>query len=51
MISSREHLLGYLLGALEPAEMTRVERELEHDPQLRKELAAIEAQLKKLSGS
>lgn len=43
MISSREQLLGYLLEALEPAEMAAVERELDHDPQLRKDLAAIEA--------
>jgi len=43
MISSREQLLGYLLGALEPAEMAAVELELENDPQLRKDLAAIEA--------
>jgi hypothetical protein len=45
MICSREHLLGYLLGALEPAEMAVVERELENDPRLRKDLAAIEAAL------
>jgi hypothetical protein len=45
MICSREHLLGYLLGALEPAEMAAVERELENDPRLRKDLAAIEAAL------
>lgn len=43
MIANREHLLGYLLGALEPAEMAEVERELEHNPQLRQDLAAIEA--------
>jgi hypothetical protein len=43
MSQTREHLLGYLLGALEPAELAAVERELEHDPQLRKDLAAIEA--------
>jgi len=43
MICSREHLLGYLLGALEPAEMAAVERELENDPRLRKDFAAIEA--------
>jgi len=45
MTCSREHLLGYLLGALEPAEMAAVERELENDPRLRKDLAAIEAAL------
>lgn len=45
MICSREHLLGYLLGALEPAEMAAVERELDNDPRLRKDLAAIEAAL------
>lgn len=43
MSSTREHLLGYLLGALEPAEMAEVERELDNNPQLRKDLAAIEA--------
>jgi hypothetical protein len=43
MICSREHLLGYLLGALEPAEMAAVERELDNDPRLRKDLAAMEA--------
>jgi hypothetical protein len=43
MSQTREHLLGYLLGALEPAELAAVERDLEHDPQLRKDLAAIEA--------
>jgi hypothetical protein len=43
MSSTREHLLGYLLGALEPAEMAAVERELENNPRLRKDLAAIEA--------
>lgn len=45
MSRTREHLLGYLLGALEPAEMAEVERDLEKDPQLRKDLAAIEAAL------
>jgi hypothetical protein len=45
MSSTREHLLGYLLGALEPAEMEEVERELENNPQLRRDLAAIEAAL------
>ena len=33
MSSTREHLLGYLLGALEPAEMAAVERELENPHQ------------------
>jgi len=45
MSSTREHLLGYLLGALEPADMEAVERELENNPQLRKDLATIEAAL------
>jgi anti-sigma factor RsiW len=45
MSSTREHLLGYLLGALEEAEMAAVERELDRNPQLRKDLAAIEAAL------
>ena len=36
--SSREHLLGYLLGALEPTEQEQVEAELDLDPALRAEL-------------
>ncbi len=45
MSRMQEHLLGYLLEALEPAEMAAVESELEQNPQLRKDLAAIEASL------
>jgi len=42
MNSTREHLLGYLLGALEPAEQAEVERELARDIELRDELARLE---------
>jgi uncharacterized protein DUF1559 len=35
---SREHLLGYLLGALEPTEQEQVEAELDLNPALRAEL-------------
>jgi len=35
---SREHLLGYLLGALEPTEQEQVEAELDLNPSLRAEL-------------
>jgi hypothetical protein len=43
MIPPREHLVGYLLGALEPAERDQVEVELDRNPQLRLELARLEA--------
>ena len=39
----REHLLGYLLGALDGAEHDEVKRELERNPQLRRELQQLEA--------
>ena len=39
----REHLLGYLLGALDGPEQQQVEDRLEQDPQLQKELAALDA--------
>lgn len=42
MNPTREHLLGYLLGALDPAERDEVERELERDPVLRDELRRLE---------
>lgn len=43
-----EDLLGYLLGALEPDEMRRVEQWLRHDPAARQELAEIERALGRL---
>ena len=43
-----EDLLGYLLGALEPHEMRRVEEWLREDPSAREELARIERSLKPL---
>jgi hypothetical protein len=39
---SREHLLGYLLRALEPAEHEQVEQELQTNPDLRHELTKLE---------
>lgn len=42
---TREHLLGYLLGALEDHEHQQVERQLEDDPGLQTELRRIEARL------
>ena len=39
---SREHLLGYLLGALERTEREQVEAELESNPALRTELRRLE---------
>lgn len=41
----REHLLGYLLGALEPSEAEVVERRLETDPELRRVLGLLEQRL------
>lgn len=41
MKPSREQLLGYLLGALEPAEIQQVEAELNQQPALRQELARL----------
>lgn len=40
---SREHLLGYLLGALERTEHEQVEAELETNPALRAEMQRLEA--------
>src|SRR5262245_66204025 len=45
---SREHLLGYLLRALEPAEQERVEAELERDPRLAGEMQRLEARLERM---
>ncbi len=44
-MSMREQLLGYLLGALEPAEREAVERALAERPELRSELEALRAEL------
>ena len=43
-----EDLLGYVLGALEPHEMQRIERLLREDPELRMELARIKESLEPL---
>ena len=40
---SREELLGYLLGALAPAEQEQVEAELAKNAELRAEMARLEA--------
>ena len=42
MSPSREHLLGYLLEALERTEEEQVEQELQTNPALRRELLALE---------
>src|SRR5262245_27694834 len=42
MNPTREHLLGYLLGALEPTEQAEVERELARDIELRDVLSGLE---------
>jgi len=42
---SREHLLGYLLEALDPHDLEQVEAELEHNPELTAELQQLEAAL------
>lgn len=47
----REHLLGYLLGALEPAEQRAVEERLETDAELRRELEALREKLVPLAES
>lgn len=41
----REHLLGYVLGALEADEQELVERRLEADPELRRLLGQLESRL------
>jgi hypothetical protein len=45
MTPSREHLLGYLLGALDRAESDQVERELDDSPALREELSRLQHSL------
>ncbi|MEQ8791457.1 MAG: hypothetical protein RIC55_34660 [Pirellulaceae bacterium] len=44
----REHLLGYLLGALDEDEHVEVSQRLEQDPQLRKQLERLESRLESL---
>ena len=46
---TREHLLGYLLGALEPEEHELVERALENDPQLMEDLDRLSDKLEPLA--
>jgi prepilin-type processing-associated H-X9-DG protein len=41
----REDLLGYLLSALEPHEMRRIDQRLQEDPLLREELAEVQRML------
>jgi hypothetical protein len=45
---SHEHLLGYVLGALEPYEHEQLERELASDPELARQAAALAARLQPL---
>jgi hypothetical protein len=45
MTPSREHLLGYLLGALDRAESDQVERELDDSPALREEMSRLKHSL------
>jgi len=41
----QENLLGYLLGALDGEEQADIKQRLDYDPQLREQLAELEAQL------
>lgn len=45
---SHEHLLGYVLGALEPLEHEQIERELAKDPELARQVAVLTARLQPL---
>jgi hypothetical protein len=45
---NREHLLGYILGALEPAELAAVERELASCPELAAELDSLRLRISRL---
>lgn len=47
----REHLVGYVLGVLDAAEHEEVEKGLDSDPQLRRDLDRIRAQLAPLESS
>ncbi|HEY2840751.1 MAG TPA: hypothetical protein VGJ26_16460 [Pirellulales bacterium] len=47
----REQLLGYLLGALDPAEQAAVEARLAEDPQMRRELDQLRANMAPLDDS
>lgn len=44
----REHLLGYLMGALDASQQSEVEQALESDPQLRRELDLLDQALSPL---
>jgi hypothetical protein len=48
---SQEHLLGFLLGALEPAEHERLEREIAENPALTRQLEALSEQLSPLEAA
>lgn len=45
----REQLLGYALGALDAEEQREIERQLADDPQLRRELEAVQSSLEPLA--
>ncbi len=45
---SHEHLLGYVLGALEPREHEQLEHELAKDPELARQVEALTARLQPL---
>lgn len=48
MNEMREELIGYLLSALDPHEMRRIDLRLSESPELRAELADLEGRLKEL---
>ncbi len=41
----REHLIGYLLNAVEPEERAMVEEQLKHDEALRREMELLQQRL------
>jgi hypothetical protein len=47
----REQLLGYLMGALEPEERDRVERQIRHDAALQQELELLHESLQPLAAA
>lgn len=47
---TQEDLLGYLLSALEPHEMRRIDAALREDPKLQQELAAVQQRLQSVDG-